>query len=76
MVSASGNQYLLVSGTIAGTSWVIRSCNSPYVTHISSLAYLCLSVALGVLGYLGEFLLNLASSTFQIFSRVCLAKLA
>ena len=74
--SASGDQYLLVSGTIACTGWVICSSDSPYITHILSLAYLCLSVALDVLGYLGEFLLNPALSTLRIFSRLHLAEFA
>ena len=56
---------LFRSGKIACTGWVIRSCDSPYVTRISSLAYLCLLVALGILGYSGEFLLNLGLSTLR-----------
>ena len=67
---------LIPFGTIACTSWVIRSCNSLYVTHVLSLAYLCLSAALGVLGCLSEFLLNPALSILWIFSRVHLAELA
>ena len=55
---------------------VIHLCDYLFATHILFLACLCLSVALGVLGYLGEFLLNLASSTLWIFSRVHLAEVA
>ena len=75
-VSASGDQYLLVSGTTTCTSWVIRSCNSLYDTHVSFLAVLCLLFTLGIPGLLGEFLLNPASSTLWIFSRVHLAEAA
>ena len=65
-VSASGNWYLSVSGTIACTGWVIHSCDSLYVTRISSLAYLCLSVALDVLGNLGEFLVGCIYTPYKV----------
>ena len=49
-VSTSGDQYLLVSGTIICTSLVICSCDSLYDTCVSFLAFLCLLFTLGVPG--------------------------
>ena len=49
-VSASGDRYLSVSGTITCTGWVVHLCDSLYDTCVSFLAFLCLSFTLGVPG--------------------------